>query len=76
MKNYVNQKLTLKMAKQKAKNYANALQTPYCIFVYNEKAGDFKGHHLVEPEYIRQLFDKNKELDFVEKVEVGIKIHS
>ena len=60
---------TLEMAKKKAQNDANFLNEPSYIYVYNDKAEGMKGHHLVVHGKIKELEDKNEQLDFVEKVE-------
>lgn len=61
--------IDLEMAKRKAQNYANYLNEPMHIFVYNDKDPGMEGHHLVDQDELKVLHDKYEELDFVETIE-------
>lgn len=69
MTDIINTKLTLEMARIKAKNYSEFDRENYLIYVYNNKADDFEGHHITVMESSKAVYDDIDELDFVETIE-------
>ena len=71
---FINAKLTIDLARIKAQNYANHTGKTYRIYKYKKDTNGFDGHCIVEPVELKDIWDNDDDLKFVEEIKPNIKV--